>query len=128
MKQAIQFLSVLLVLVLSTGPAWAALGCASDAGMGSSCPMGMSSVDPDCPMAHNLAAANCSQDCCNEQTPTADVQSALTSKPSPVKALPAGEAVAAIVPVSEGTSRTAVIVVRAGNSPPRYILLRVFRI
>src|SRR6185503_11315455 len=82
MKRATQILSVLLVLILGTGPAWAALGCASDPGMGSACPMG-----------HSLAGPDCSRDCCELQTPTADVLNALTSKPSPVKALPAVAAV-----------------------------------
>lgn len=127
MKRATQILSVLLVLILGTGPAWAALGCASDPGMGSACPMGASAMDADCPMAHSLAGPDCSRDCCELQTPTADVLNALTSKPSPVKALPAVAAVPVAFAV-EGASHPVVMLDLAGSSPPRYILLRVFRI
>jgi hypothetical protein len=89
--------------------------------------MGAAAMDTDCPMAHSLAVPDCSQDCCNRQTPAADVLSALTAKPNPVKVLLQVEMMEAL-PAMEGTSEPIVFVDRAGSSPPRYILLRVFRI
>jgi hypothetical protein len=89
--------------------------------------MGMSWMDADCPMAHSLVGPDCTRDCCELRTPTADVLNALTSKPSPVKALPAVAEVSPVFAV-EVASHPLVVLDLAGSSPPRYILLRVFRI
>lgn len=128
MKRALPIVGILLVLLLAAGPASAAISCAmSNSAMGPSCPMGIAGMDADCPMSHALAAADCSQDCCNRAAPIALVQNGIPVKP---KLLATSLQLATIaIPIeAERNSRPEAPAFFAANSPPRYILLRVFRI
>jgi len=128
MKRAFTIAGFLLVVLLGAGPASAALGCVlSNSAMGPSCPMGMAAMDADCPMSHARASVACSQDCCNRTAPVAIVLNGIPVKP---------KFVAAVLPMTgltlptatEGNSRSVALPSYAVSSPPRYILLRVFRI
>jgi len=129
MKRAFQIAGILLIILLGAGPASAAVGCVlGSSAMGPSCPMGMTAMDADCPMSHALAAGDCSQDCCNRTAPIAQVVNAVPVKPK-YAAANLQMAVLAVPTVVEGRySRPAVFLSFAASSPPRYILLRVFRI
>jgi hypothetical protein len=128
MKRAIQIFAILLIGLLTAGPAWAAVSCAlGDYAMGSSCPMGMATMDADCPMSHALASTDCSQDCCNRAMPQVTGFLAFTSKP---RLLAPPVALQTPAP-SEATfiaAKPHAVDLIAADSPPRYLLLRVFRI
>lgn len=128
MKQLFQIAGVLLIVLLGAGPASAAVGCAAqNSAMDSSCPMGMAGMGADCPMSHSLAALDCSEDCCNLTAPVAQVVNAVPVKP---KLIAAAQPMLArtVATEVEGISRPGLSKSVAANSPPRYILLRVFRI
>lgn len=128
MKRVIQFFAVTLICVLTAGPAWAAVSCAlGDSAAGASCPMGMAQMDADCPMSHAMAAANCSQDCCNRATPQATGFLAFPSKPRLLSTAFAVENPMVLASSTSSVSPRPTSLVKA-DSPPRYILLRVFRI
>jgi hypothetical protein len=128
MKRVFQIAGVLLILVLGAGPASAAIGCVlSNPAMGQSCPMGVAGMDADCPMSHALAPRDCSQDCCNRTAPIAVVLSGLPVKPKLVAAAPA-IARLNLVTAAKPHIFPEILPPVAANSPPRYILLRVFRI
>jgi len=127
MKRAFTIAGLLLVVLLGAGQASAALACVlSNSATGPSCPMGMAAMDADCPMSHALASVDCSQDCCN-RTAVAIVLNGIPVKP---------KFVAAVLPMTgltlptatEGNSCSVTLPSYAVSSPPRYILLRVFRI
>jgi hypothetical protein len=128
MKRAFSIVGFLLILLLGAGPASTALGCVlSNSAMAPSCPMGMSAMDPDCPMSHAIAAADCTQDCCNRTAPVATVLSGIPVKPKLVAAaLPMASLT--VPTAAEGYRRSDILPAYAASSPPRYILLRVFRI
>jgi len=127
MKRAIQTLAIVLIGLLPAGPAWAALSCTlGNSAMAASCPMGMSQMDANCPMAHTMTM-DCSQECCNRTLPQAIV----------IPGIPVNSKIAASAPAmfslpalqTAGTSATPESVSLAvAVSPPRYLLLRVFRI
>ena len=127
MKWATQIFAVVLTGLLSAAPAWTAVSCTlGNAQMGTSCPMGMAQMDPDCPMSHSLAM-DCSQDCCNRATPQAVVIPGIPAKSKIVEASPASESLAVVqATASPGNAGPASLA--AAASPPRYLLLRVFRI
>ena len=128
MKRTFPIVGILLVLLLAAGPASAAVRCVlASTAMGPSCPMSMAGMDVDCPMSHTLAAADCSQDCCNQAAPIALAQNGIPVKPKLL--LPMLNMASIDVPIAaEGNSRPEILPTVAANSPPRYILLRVFRI
>ena len=128
MKRAFQIVGILLIVLLGAGPASAAVGCVlGSSAMGPSCPMGMTRMDADCPMSHAHAAVNCSQDCCNRTAPIAQAVNAVPVKPKLVAAAPhMSELTVPAAP--EENSRPQVLPSFAANSPPRYIMLRMFRI
>lgn len=116
------------MVLLGAGPASAAVGCVlGNSTMGTSCPMGMTGMDADCPMSHVLATGDCSQDCYNRTAPIALLVNAVPVKPELIAAAPHMAELAVPTPV-EGNSRLEVLPSIVASSPPRYILLRVFRI
>lgn len=127
MKRAIQIFAVTLISLLAAGPAWAAVSCAlGNTAMGASCPMGMPQMGADCPMAQDLAMTYCSQDCCNGTMSQAIV----------FPGIPAQSKIATTAPgvLSLNARRTGASAdhepfsLAVTTSPPRYLLLRVFRI
>jgi hypothetical protein len=89
--------------------------------------MGVAGMDVDCPMSHTLAAADCSQDCCNQAAPIALAQNGIPVKPKLL--LPMLHMANLEVPIAaEENSCPEILPPVAANSPPRYILLRVFRV
>jgi hypothetical protein len=128
MKRAFQIAGILLILLIGAGPALAAVGCVlSSSAMGPSCPMGMTEMAADCPMAHTFAATDCSQDCCNRSAPIAQVADAVPVKPKFV-AVALHFAGLTVSAAPERNARHEVVPRFAASSPPRYILLQVFRI
>jgi len=128
MKWAFQIARVLLIILIGVGPASAAVGCVlGNSAMGPSCPMGTTGMDADYAMSHALAAGGCSQDCCNRTAPIVQLVIAVPVKPKLAAAVPqmAGLTIPTAV---EGNSQPEVSQNFTANSPPRYILLRVFRI
>jgi hypothetical protein len=127
MQRASKIVGILLMLLLAVGPASAEVACVlGDAQMGSACPMGMATADADCPMTHALSAGDCSQDCCNLNTAITQVVNAVLVKQKLTLSAPQ---IAWIAPTTvEAKSRFELLPSVAASSPPRYILLRVFRI
>ena len=92
MKRGFQFAAVAVVLLLAVQPAMAGVACATSGMARAACPMGMSEMGADCPMAHGLVT-DCSQDCCNHSAPKAMVLPAAPAKPMATAAWgPAGYA------------------------------------
>jgi hypothetical protein len=128
MKRAIQSFAILLISLLAAGPASAALTCAlGSSAMDSSHPMGMTQMAADCPMSQNLAAVDCSQDCCNRALPQGFVIAAVPARHRLIASVPAFFSVAQAISMGHRFASEPVSPAFAG-SPPRYLLLRVFRI
>jgi hypothetical protein len=125
MKPAFQFAAGILALSMALQPLAAAASC----GMASpaSCPMGMSEMSPDCPIAQQMADAACMQDCCNHAVSRTAVPAVApaTRKVGNVMA-----ATTATVALPEKLNQRAAIGSSASgsSSPPPYILNQVFRI
>jgi hypothetical protein len=129
MKRITQFSAVVFLALLTVQPVLASLSCALGGvrGGASSCPMGMSEMGADCPMASHMVDAGCSQNCC--------AQAGLPTRGAAVKADKLrvdglSAAVAALVTYAQsgrttGTDRRSGV---RGDSPPRHILNQVFRI
>ncbi len=128
MKRPIQFIVVLVIAMLSAEPAVAGLFCSMDrAGSSLMCAQ-MADMGPDCPMHGQTNSETCAPDCCNQAQPSSTVTTAFSSaKPR-----------LAIVSVLDMTAITSPQPHDAGSfveppavlsaSPPRHLLLRVFRI
>ncbi|HEY2468046.1 MAG TPA: hypothetical protein VGI45_09410 [Terracidiphilus sp.] len=128
MKRLIQIFAVTLIGLLTAGPAWAAVSCALDnSAMGASCPMGMAHMDADCPMSHAMAMMDCSQDCCNRTLPQALVLPGIPLK-SKILAPAQGMFTLSVAQTTETRANSEPVSPRVSTSPPRYLLLRVFRI
>jgi hypothetical protein len=128
MKRAIQIFAILLIGLLTAGPAWAAVSCAlGESTMGDSCPMGMAKMSADCPMSHALAATDCSQDCCNRALPQATGFLAFPSKPR-LLAPPIALQTQLTTETNSAAVKPHAVDMPIADSPPRYLLLRVFRI
>ena len=128
MKRAFQIVGILLVLLLAAGPASAALGCTlSGPAMDSSCPMDMDGMSADCPMSHALATVDCSHDCCDRTAPIALVVNGIPVKSKFVASIPQISSLT-VPSEAEENSHFEGLPSFAASSPPRYILLRVFRI
>ncbi|HTA78728.1 MAG TPA: hypothetical protein VK720_04240 [Terracidiphilus sp.] len=123
MKKLLQLFAVIVIGLLAIQPALAALTCPT----ASRCTMGMSGMGPNCPMTPALAAAGCVSGCCAQTLPPTNQSWGTIAKP---KATAANGVLVVAVVLSDAPSATershsdpAVL-----NSPPRYILHRVFRI
>lgn len=124
MKRTIQTFAMLLIGLLAAAPAFAALSCTSN--MEASCPMGMAGMTADCPMSQNLATVDCPQDCCSRTSPQASLIPVFPVK-TKFSAITLGALQLPPMPLAE-TASTPSFPLRMTASPPRYILLRVFRI
>ncbi len=126
MKRIFQFAAVAVVLLLAVQPALAGVACASSGMSRAACPMGMSEMGADCPMAYGLLA-DCSQDCCNHSAPKAMLLPATPAKPNlllaPIAVSPAAELDHALAALPGWLPAMA-----ATSSPPPYLLNCVFRI
>lgn len=123
MKRLLQTVAVLVASVLAVQPALAALACSAE----SRCPMAMSEMGPDCPMAHSLEAANCSPDCCDHSTLGASQSWVTLSRPKNHAVDPA-PAAGIVVFSTPAVGRGILPDPATQSSPPRYILHQVFRI
>jgi hypothetical protein len=131
MKKFLQFVAAFVVALLAAQPTLAGVTCgimvSSAMPSARSCEMAMDQMGAMCPMHSHAAGAGCLQECCRNGWPQALVQSArkarqkvggtqfLLAVPTPT---PTGIAAFASPPCEA---------IRAA-APPRYILLRVFRI
>jgi hypothetical protein len=122
--------AVLLVVgLLAAQPVLSSLGCA--AGMAAACvpgcPMAMSSMAPDCPMKGMSAAEGCPQSCCTQDTVNAVLPKASTDKSKVTIHIPVATFASAYAVA--GLEKPAAVSLEArADTPPRYILNRVFRI
>jgi hypothetical protein len=122
MKRLFQTVSAFVVGSLLMQPAFAGVCTAVER-----CGMMAERMGPDCPMDTSLPAANCSSDCCHPSLPTASLSWSIAAEPIARVASPLfASAVSAVGSgtVPAGPRRAPDIL----SSPPRYILLRVFRI
>jgi len=127
MKRVIQIFAVMLIWLLSAGPAWAALSCAlGNTAIGASCPMGMARMDADCPMSHAMAM-DCSQDCCNRTLPQTIVVPGVPARSKILATTPGSFSLPAVETI-ETSANTELVSLETASSPPRYLVLRVFRI
>lgn len=89
--------------------------------------MVMSGIGTDCPMASQMAAGNCLQDCCARIDPQSIVLPAVVTK------LNFGQPASPSVASSENTTPETNFALRAlvgtgASSPPLYLLVQVFRV
>jgi hypothetical protein len=131
MKKLIQCVAALVVALLATQPALAGLAC----GLGSidiactpACPMAMSQMSGKCSMPQHAAGTGCLQECCRFGQQQA-VARTTNAKP---KSKVAETALFQQLPLADKASIGAVITPSAlpldTSPPPRYLVLRVFRI
>jgi hypothetical protein len=127
MKRQFQLFALLLTALLAGGPSLAAAACAlNNLAMGADCPMGMAEMGADCPMAQDLTTADCSQDCCNRAQSQAVVIPGIPVRPKLLVATLHFALLAELPRVETASIESEPL--RVSSSPPRYILLRVFRI
>lgn len=127
MKRVLSICAVTLIALLSAGPAGAALTCAlGNPAMDASCPMGMTHMDRDCPMSRAMAM-DCTQDCCNRTLPQAVSVPGIPAK-SKIQVTPLSTFSPLAVQFTGTGALSEPVSVVAAASPPRYLLLRVFRI
>lgn len=125
MRRAFQFAAGILALTVAVQPLAAAATC----GMASpaSCPIGMSEMSPDCPMAQQMAEEACMQDCCNHAVPRAAAPAVATAIRR--VGMVTAATTAAVAAPETSRQRTAIgPPVSVSSSPPSYILNQVFRI
>jgi hypothetical protein len=128
MKRPVQTFATLLIGLLTAGPALAAAACTLNSmAMATSCPREMAGLSADCPMSHVLEATDCRQDCCNRTLPQAVAIPGFPAKPRFLAVTP-DVALLTALPAAETDSSPQSTPLRVASSPPRYILLRVFRI
>jgi hypothetical protein len=130
MKRLIQIVAIFTIGFLVVQPALASLPCSFGTPVTcvSGCPMAMSGMSPDCPMTgmSSVNATDCPQNCCSKVFALAMAPPAVTQRLRliAVTAIPASPMTAFEPDMFRAQrpleSRTA--------SPPRYILLKVFRI
>jgi hypothetical protein len=123
MKRLLQIVATVVAGLLVVQPALAELACTA----AMQCSMGMSATGTACPMGRPLAAGDCSQDCCGHMLPAANPSWAMLAKPK-VQSVPA--CFTSVVAVAGTESGRAAISLEpvVFSSPPRYLLLQVFRI
>jgi hypothetical protein len=131
MKKVFQLVGVALVAVLTAQPAIAGLTCRITVPSRMACTpamdMTMAQMGMSCPMHRHGAGSGCLQECCRNGWPPAVVRSAGKAKPRMgdtrlllADVYPAlGRATGFAIPPAEEIGAA---------SPPRYILLQVFRI
>jgi hypothetical protein len=129
MKHLLKTAVLLVVGLLVAQPVLSSLSCA--AGMAAACvpgcPMAMSGMAPDCPMKGMSAAEGCPQGCCTQKTVNAVLPKSARNKSKVSVHVPV--ATLASVYAAAGLERPAAVSHEArANTPPRYILNRVFRI
>ena len=128
MKRLAQFAALFVMAFLMGQPVAEALQCSRHTcATPSPCPMEMSDMSADCPMAQPMPTVDCFPSCCGHANPQSAVLSATPAEP--VKAQ------SAILPAAilsdsrlELIASAAHAVPVTSNSPPRFILNRVFRI
>lgn len=126
MKRGFQFAAVAVVLLLAVQPALAGVACATSGMARATCPMGMSEMGADCPMAHGLTAG-CTQDCCNDTAPKPVLLPAVPVKP---RLLGASIAISPVVELDIAVAAQPdwLPSLATASPPPRYLLHCVFRI
>ncbi|HEY2860636.1 MAG TPA: hypothetical protein VGJ21_19610 [Terracidiphilus sp.] len=125
MRRLLQISAMLVITLVALQPALD--GLARSIWMGPACPMGMSAMSADCPMAQQAAQAGCAQDCCNHALPQSAVISAIAAKPKGGAPAPMITATAAPLQV-QATSASVTMPAASSSPPPLYILNQVFRI
>lgn len=129
MIQLTKIVSVVVVGLLAVAPVLAGLPCAASVhpACAAEGPMAMSGMGADCPMAGQMAAGGCPQDCCASAIAQAVT---LVAAPERLRLVAAASppVVAAEVAV-HGRAPTVFAETEArASSPPPYLLNRVFRI
>jgi hypothetical protein len=129
MKHLLKIAVVLIVGLLVAQPVLSSLSCAagSAAACVPGCPMAMSSMAPDCSVKGMSAAEGCPQSCCTQNTLTAVLPKAATDKSRITISIPVAAFASSVA--STGIEKPAAVSLEArADTPPRYILNRVFRI
>jgi hypothetical protein len=129
MKHLLKTAVLLIIGLLAAQPVLSSLSCA--AGLAAACvpgcPMAMSNMAPDCPMTGMSAAEGCPQNCCTQSTLNAVLPQTAPDKFKVSIHIPI--ATFASVSAAAGLEkRSAVSLDARADTPPRYILNRVFRI
>jgi hypothetical protein len=122
MRRTLPFAAVLAIGLLIIGPAFAGVRCVmSAADAASACPMDMSNMGSDCPMPRMDVLA-CVSDCCAQQAPAVTAKHWVAEKAFTVAEMP-------VLTVTEKLVWDGIALrVPETNSPPVYVLNRVFRI
>jgi hypothetical protein len=121
MRRGLQFVAVLVIGLLAGVPSLAGIACErGPASAASVCPMGMSGMENDCLMPRMDVLA-CVQDCCLKPLSTLAAKPGIVVKASiGVRTVPAPAVKLALAAAARDVPET--------DSPPVYILNRVFRI
>lgn len=129
MKRIAQFAAALALALFVVEPALAGLPCAFGlpAACAPDCPMLMSGMGADCPMAGPMAASDCPQNCCAHA-----VAQAIATVVAAENLKTAAHTTALATPIEVGTTRLAAAhggaIGARVESPPLYLLNQVFRI
>ena len=131
MKKVFQLVGVALVAVLTAQPAIAGLTCRITVPSRMACTpamdMTMAQMGMSCPMHRHGAGSGCLQECCRNGWPPAGVRAAAKARPR------TGETqffVTEPYPAHVGATAFAIPAAEeiGAERPPRYIMLRVFRV
>jgi hypothetical protein len=129
-RRLTQFVAILVVVCFAAvQPAMGGLSCAArmHAACAPGCPMTMSGMGADCPMASQMAANSCAQNCCAQAQPQAVVlPAAVKELHLAVLASPAAFSAETCASGPDFARRAAVAA--ESDTPPLYLLNQVFRI
>ncbi len=129
MKHLLKTAVLLVIGLLTAQPVLSSLSCAAGLAVACapSCPMAMSNMAPDCPMAGMTASEGCPQNCCTQNSLNALLPQTAPDKSKITMHIPV--ATLASVYSAAGLEKPAAISLEArADTPPHYILNRVFRI
>lgn len=127
MSKRLQIAALAVASLLAVQPSLAALSCPMAAAATPACGMSMSQMAMECPMHPQAASSGCLRDCCPNTLPQA-----VTHFFSSSRHKAAGAPHGIVAPTEPQSPVRAGISVPPGTlasaSPPRHILLQVFRI
>ena len=131
MKKLIQCVAALVVALLASQPALAGIACglgSIDIACTSACPMTMSAMSTRCSMPQHAAGSGCLQECCRFG-PQQAVTRTVTTRPRLAVAATQLSNDLGLPPSPQRSAVKADLAHPLDTSPPpRYLMLRVFRI
>ena len=120
MKRAFQVAAMIVILLLGVQPALEGAACAMGGAMPTACPLCMSAMGTDCPMAQGMV------DCCNRTPLKAVILAAIPAKPRSAAASSRTSTGLALLFSAVAPSRWLPVVI--SSPPPPFLFSRVFRI